>query len=942
MQSSIWKIVSAVGIVGIGTLVVLEVQHRLPPAAITAGDSGLLTDSQAAAPEDILTPDSETDFDRLMSGSAPSFDVPSGSELTEPGSASSNGQFDADGSRALQIAAVDTTVRRDQLSDGMNPFPEMSSAGLNASEVKTVSYQQDQFFKDEPVSSATPGSGVAIPQEPVVFPAFGDSEISGTGAAAPAPRSSANQSQSGRSDRSSAGSLMFFGEDSKASDAAGHAATSRANTDGTSNLPVAASQSRTSSPATATDLPAFDDPFNNQADESEKFQLDDNSPRLTEPADSSEPRMDFFSDEPSPSDSPRDVDVPLPRNPVDVNPFEDEPFSDRPFGNDLPEPAPRAQPATSGDRERALPSFDSSPAFELDESRGAPLRDNESGAGGSRPFNEVRPRPELDRNREIDNDFPELDLPFPEPGNLRPEDSGMPAGTRPRRGSELDPLDDNLTGPAGSRPFGADLPLSSPGDLPSANVPESADLIGTETLRPHVSIRKNAPETASVGVPMDYTIVVINEGQSPAYDVMIEDQLGRGIELVSTRPTADYDRTNGRLSWQISQLKPAEKQEIVVRVTPSDEGTMDGVATVRFKSQVRATTVITAPRLVLELTGPSEVKLGDEVSFRYMVRNEGSGVARDVILRSVLPLELRHSEGRDLEYEIESLGPQEEREIQLTVIAAERAIAAVRNTAEVTIAGLPATTAESELRIVAEQLTVERLGPDRRYVGRTAQFQNIITNNTNFEALNAVVLEQVPIGMKFVSAPSGDFNPDTRVITWRLDRIGPGKQILLDVELMPETAGPMDAIVEVVENAGFRSKARKTVAVEDLHNVSADISRMDGPVAVGEKFTFTITVDNRGTATANEVQLTVQVPAQIRILAAGSREQGITARLGQGNIVVYNSVVKVEPNQQKTYQLVLQGQEPVRNGVVKAQLKYTEMQESLVVSESVTVYSDSL
>lgn len=462
----------------------------------------------------------------------------------------------------------------------------------------------------------------------------------------------------------------------------------------------------------------------------------------------------------------------------------------------------------------------------------------------------------------------------------------------------------------------------------------------TGTLRPHVSIRKNAPETASVGVPLDYTILVQNEGQSPAYDVVIEDQLGRGINLVTTRPTADFDRTTGKMTWQIAELQPSEKQEILVRVTPTSEGTMDGVATVRFKAQVKATTVITAPRLSLQLTGPTEARLGDEVSFRYVVRNDGSGEAKDVILRSVLPESLKHSEGRDLEYEIESLASNEEREINLTVIAAEPG--SFRNTAEITSAGVETATAQAEIHIVGAQLKVERLGPERRYVGKAAQFQNIITNETNFEATDAVVQERVPEGMKFVSAPSGEYNPQTRLITWKLDRIAPGKQVLLDVELLPEAAGQLDAIVEVVENAGFRSRATRVVAIEDLHNVSADISRMDGPVAIGEKFTFTITLDNRGTATANEVQLTVQVPAQIKILAAGSKEQGIAARLGQGNTVVYNPVVKVAPDELKTFQLVLQGQEAVRNGVVKAQLKYAEMQEPLVVSESVTVYSDSL
>jgi len=419
----------------------------------------------------------------------------------------------------------------------------------------------------------------------------------------------------------------------------------------------------------------------------------------------------------------------------------------------------------------------------------------------------------------------------------------------------------------------------------------------------------------------------------------VEDALPAAADLETAHPVPDYDRETRRLRWQLDQLGPGETQTISVRIVPNGEGTLDGVATVRFKAYVQSTTRITAPKLRLSMNGPSRVRLGDTVAFTFVLSNEGTGDASDVVLRNILPSGLQHPEGSDLEYEISSLASGERQEVTLDVMAAEPG--EFKNAAEVTSAGVATDSTSVPITIVGAQLTVERLGPQRRYVGRTAQFQNIITNDTVFDAMNAVVVERIPEGFRFVSASSGgEYNPAERLITWRLPRIPSGEQVLLDVDLSAERTGEMDTIVEVVEEGGFRTRATKTVAIEDIHNVSADISRLSGPIAVGEKFGFSIVVDNRGTAVARNVQLNVQVPQQIKVLAAGSNE--MTASRTAENVVHYATVLEVGPGEQTVYRLSLQGDLPVQNALVKAHLKYDGMDQPLVVSESVTVYSDSL
>ncbi|MCA9050519.1 MAG: DUF11 domain-containing protein, partial [Planctomycetaceae bacterium] len=461
-------------------------------------------------------------------------------------------------------------------------------------------------------------------------------------------------------------------------------------------------------------------------------------------------------------------------------------------------------------------------------------------------------------------------------------------------------------------------------------------------MRPNLVLQKTAPENATVGTPLDYRILVKNEGDATAYEVVVEDEVKTGAKVEGARPQPDLDRTTGKLIWKFDEIQPGQTEEIVVRVTPTGEGTMDGVATVRFKARVKATTVITAPKLRLQMTGPREVKVGQEVDYRYVITNEGSGEARDVFVRTLLPEAggLTHPQGQDLEYEIQSMQPGEQREVVLKVVASESG--SFRTTAEVTAAGKMADESSCSTMVIGAQLQIIRRGPKRRFVGRPGTYENIVTNETNFPALNAKVVEQVPEGMRFVSASAGGrFDERTRTVTWNIASIEPGRQELLEVELMPTASGSQESIVRILENAGFRSDDYvSTTVVEDLHNVSADISQLDGPIPVGETFGFTVSVDNRGTADATDVQLVINVPEEIQVVGAGSHE--LQARLLSGNTVQYDVVVRIEPGQQHTFELKLKGIRPVRNGLVKANVRYRQMEEPLIVSESVTVYRDDL
>lgn len=949
MQSSMWKLLTAAGIIGIGTLVVLEVQNRL------AAHSPINRNTQAVATgsptESDVIPDATTDLDRMLAGNAGMEDSPF--ELNEPNAPDDPGPLVPPAEETVFVAVnppIDRTVLKDSLTDDVNLFDRSIGAveSQKSEEVFSVTEPVAPVAKSIITASYSPETAADTASQTNVAPT-GATPATPTGKSTTqffngnATSAKTAPPTTGRS--ASTEQMTVKGQPAASSVTAVTAAPDiTPQMDALPGDPPALKSSAAKAPAVANSVRHNTAQVHGDGRATPTVRTAAISQDTTSRAD--EPVELFMPDE-LPEFGGLDTDVPDTRKPSTPGnvPADDTPLMAVPgfdaneskefeFTPDPQTPA-RPKPGTT-----LAPTIDDEKTDFFDADQPVPTPPAGNG-GGPPPF-----RPE---QQPILDELPETNLPpaSPRPTPREVPEDVFPEPTFPDRKSVPSLDEDAPFGSNSGRNDGLEDPYDLPavGDRPSRSIPDrdrtesenSTERSVSEVMRPQLSIQKRAPDTATVGVPHEYTIVVSNEGDSAAYDVIVDDELGDAARLENSKPVADFDRVSGKLSWTIRELAPREKQEIVVRITPTGEGTLDGVATVRFKAQVKSATVITAPKLTLEMTGPDAVKVGDEVELRYVIRNDGSGDASNVILRSVLPPGLKHSEGGDLEYEIENLPSGGKEVIDLTVIAAEPG--SYHTVSEVTASGVSADKASTDINIIGSQLTIQRLGPDRRFVGRSGTFQNIISNETAFDATNAVVIEQVPEGMRFVSADNGGtYNPQNGRVRWDIDRLAPGKQITLEIELEASSAGPQEALVEVTENAGFRSQARAVVTVEDFENMTADISRQDKPVAIGESFGFTITIENRGTAVAKNVEMVIEVPAEIAVKAAGTRT--VPARR-QGNTVRYATVEAIQPGDKMTFELKLQGEKQARNARVLASLSYDQMPKPLIVSEAVTIFDDS-
>jgi uncharacterized repeat protein (TIGR01451 family) len=451
--------------------------------------------------------------------------------------------------------------------------------------------------------------------------------------------------------------------------------------------------------------------------------------------------------------------------------------------------------------------------------------------------------------------------------------------------------------------------------------------------RPQLNIEKIAPQNALLGQPLIYSILVKNVGNSEAHDVVVEDRIPKGTKLSGTIPRAEL--TGKKLVWRIGNLAPSEQRKISIRVIPLEAGEIGSVATVNFVSEAAAATVVTAPRLEFELSAPRDAKLGRMVPFHFKVKNVGTGEARGVVIRDLIPAGLSHSAGNDLEYEIGRLPAGKWKELTLELKAAK--VGPTVNTAVVVGDGGLSVKAEAAIEISGTKIAVSRSGPPRRYLGRPALYSTTLVNESKDDVDGIVAVESVPMGMEFAGAShGGQFNEGTRTIAWRIERMAPGETRVVKSKLIPKATGTQSSTVRVSVPDGEPAEATAETLVEGFAALGVDVASAEGPVDVGEKVTLRINARNKGTVAATNLVVTIDVPDQMAIVSV----RGPGKHAQEGNQVRFGPIPTLEGRTAATCELVLQANKRGDNRI-RVSIQADQIDKPLTREESVLVLSES-
>lgn len=417
---------------------------------------------------------------------------------------------------------------------------------------------------------------------------------------------------------------------------------------------------------------------------------------------------------------------------------------------------------------------------------------------------------------------------------------------------------------------------------------------------PKMTIQKMAPPEAVLGQPFIYHVLVKNSGTTSAQKVVVEDRIPKGAKLTGTIPRAE--QINDRIIWRLGEMNPGTEKKISIRVIPETAGQIGSVATVNFVTEVASETKITSPKLAIQSDQPGAVKPGEITVVNYTITNSGSGDAKNVYVRSIIPPQFSHPGGDDLEYNVGVIPAGETKQIQLKLKAIKPG--AGKSVSSVIGDGNLKAETEVPLKVIgtSAQFLLTRKGPKNRYLGRSGVYENVIANNTEKPIQKISVFESIPPGMKFVTASAnGQFDTVRNVVQWNIAELAARDQRVLTIELKPVEVGKVISTVQVVtdNNTKFSANLQSEVTIIGQPLLKVETSELQGPLEVGEKMAMQFQLVNQGSATATNVEFRVKVPKELIFLAA----KGPVRYKQAGSYIIFEPTQELPAKQSLNFEL---------------------------------------
>jgi len=464
----------------------------------------------------------------------------------------------------------------------------------------------------------------------------------------------------------------------------------------------------------------------------------------------------------------------------------------------------------------------------------------------------------------------------PAPQTL-PNDSSYEAASLPRSTPPS-----NVPPPVVSAPYTprAAAATMSPATS-SATIIEGTGRPGEKALegaqQPSLVIEKLAPAEVQVSKPAMFELLIRNAGSATAMDVEVRDFVPQGTQFLSSTPKAAAG-AKGELIWNLGTMRPGEESKISVELLPTTEGELGSTATVRFSAGASTKTICTKPQLVVEVLAPRTVLAGDDVPLRIRVSNPGTGVATGVLITEVVPANMMHEAGRELEYEIGELQPNESRELDLNLRAVKPGV--VHNLLHAKGDGKLATEAKTQIEVVSPLLAVDIEGPKKRFLDRQATYTVSIANPGTAPAREVELATYLPRGLQFVNADNnGEYDEATHSVRWLLEELPPKERGTVTLTTLPVEAGQQVLRIESSAARGVTAQKEEAVLIEGASAIVFQVLDTADPVEVGGEMTYEVVVANDGSKEATNIVIAATLPDGMKpIDAEGPTRFTISAR----------------------------------------------------------------
>ena len=372
--------------------------------------------------------------------------------------------------------------------------------------------------------------------------------------------------------------------------------------------------------------------------------------------------------------------------------------------------------------------------------------------------------------------------------------------------------------------------------------------IGDKTSSVDITVPEIIPDktanttNTNYGDDVTYSVIVTNDGDVDAKDVIIVDQLGNDLKYVSSSDGGVWDEKTNTVTW-IIDLSKGETKTFTVVATVVGYGNVTNSLTVGNKtSKINVTVPEITPDKTVDNENPN---FGDNVTYTIVVSNDGIADAKNVVVKDVLAEGLKFIEAN---YN----GVYDEATRTVTWIVDINAKNHIDLTVKVKVEdyGVLNNNVTIGNKTSSVNITVPEINPnktasiDNPNFGDEITYTVNVTNAGKVNANNVVVHDVLGEGLELISADGGVYDDKTRTITWTVNLNSGETKSFKVVAKVIGYGNVTNSLVVGNKTSAVDVNVPEIIPSKDANNKAPNF---------GDSIDYTITVNNIGKADAKNV-----------------------------------------------------------------------------------------
>ena len=370
------------------------------------------------------------------------------------------------------------------------------------------------------------------------------------------------------------------------------------------------------------------------------------------------------------------------------------------------------------------------------------------------------------------------------------------------------------------------LKPTQPGEIGSVAHVTFATRSSMRTLvtKPELTITHSAPARSLIGDNVELDIVVTNNGNGPAKDVVIQEDLPDQLE---------YPEGFRRIEYPVGVLAPGQSRKLQLSLRAADVGRLRNIVAVSGAGGLSAkheiNMEIVAPKLVANATGPRKRYLRRQATHEFSVQNNGTADATNVEMMAKLPPGLRFVSANNqgqfdpgtnaVYWSLTELAPQSPVSVSMTTVPVDTGTQDIAFTA---VADLKQkTTADAPLvveHLVDVYFEIDDV-VDHIEVGSDTSYRMRVVNQGTKTATNVQLFLDLPNGIR-PKAVEGGLQGQVqgqRVVFAPITSMNPGDEINVSVSATGVAPGEHKVVAQM------RTDDRQTnISKEETTQVYSD------------------------------------------------------------------------------------------------------------------------